>query len=67
MTPEHSSPSQPDLTDLLLELVPHDGSAIGNTALRRALQQRLQAQGAELEEDAYWSAHAALVQQNLRA
>jgi adenine-specific DNA-methyltransferase len=53
------------VTDLLLSLVPADGSPIGNTALRREIESRLAAENLTLSEDEYWQAHSALVAQGL--
>jgi len=53
--------TQDHIRDALLALVPEDGSTIGNTALRRYLGERLQAEGINLSDDDYWAAHAALI------
>jgi adenine-specific DNA-methyltransferase len=45
----------------LLSLVPSDGSPIGNTALRREAEARLQADGLAVGEADYWQAHADLI------
>lgn len=61
MTQEQSSMSDQLLTEMLLALVPQDGATIGNTALKRALDEQLQAQGLRLNEDDYWRVQANLV------
>ena len=45
----------------MLSSVPADGAAIGNTALRRAIEGLLQAEGLAFGDDDYWQAHAALI------
>jgi len=56
----------PPLTEVLLALVPPDGTPIGNTALKRALETKLTSvEGQAFSEDAYWQAHTALVTQGL--
>lgn len=55
----------PDLGELLLSLIPADGSAIGNAALRRAMEARVAEAGSALAEEDYWKVHAALVAQGL--
>lgn len=45
----------------MLTLVPCDGSPIGNTALRREAEARLQAEGLSVSEADYWLAHADLI------
>ena len=59
--------SQQDLHPLiaatLLSLVPEDGSTLGNTALRRAIESRLKAEGLSCTEDDYWQVHADLIAQ----
>ena len=45
----------------LLALVPGDCSPIGNTALRREAEARLQAEGLSVSEADYWQAHADLI------
>lgn len=45
----------------LLELVPAGGASIGNTALRRRLEEVMTAQGITITEDDYWAAQEALV------
>jgi len=59
-----SSLDQDQLRDLMLSLVPSDGTTIGNTALRRAIEAKLQ-DGTTLSDDAYWQAHAALIANGL--
>ncbi|GAA0218717.1 site-specific DNA-methyltransferase [Castellaniella daejeonensis] len=59
-----SSLDQDQLRDLMLSLVPNDGTTIGNTALRRAIEAKLQ-DGTTLSDDAYWQAHAALIANGL--
>lgn len=49
------------LKAVLLSLVPSDGTTIGNAALRREAEARLQAEGLVVTEDDYWQAHADLV------
>lgn len=49
------------LKTALLSLVPSDGSPIGNTALRREAEARLQADGRAVGEADYWQAHADLI------
>lgn len=53
------------IRELMLALVPADGSPIGNTTLRRELEARLAADGMSLSEEDYWQAHSALVAQGL--
>ena len=56
----------PPLTQTLLAMVPLDGTTIGNTALKRALETKLTGvEGPAFSEDAYWQAHTALVTQGL--
>ena len=56
----------PPLTEVLLAMVPLDGTTIGNTALKRALETKLTSvEGQAFSEDAYWHAHTALVTQGL--
>lgn len=45
----------------MLSIVPPDGSTIGNTALRREIDKRLQAEGLTIGDDDYWQVHGALV------
>lgn len=45
----------------LLSLAPSDGSPVGNTALRREAEARLQAEGLSVSEADYWLAHADLI------
>lgn len=53
------------LMKLMLSLVPQEGS-IGNTALQRAMQERLQSKhGGTLREEDYWQAHGQLVERGL--
>ena len=49
------------LKAVMLSLVPSDGSPIGNTALRREAESRLQADGLTVSEADYWLAHADLI------
>lgn len=51
------------LEELMLSLVPTDGTTVGNTALRRQMEARLDEQGESFSEDDYWRTHAALVEQ----
>ncbi len=53
------------LKETLLDLVPADGSPIGNTALRREAEQQLGKQGLMMSEDDYWRAHADLISDGL--
>ena len=56
----------PTFTEVLLAMVPLDGTTIGNTALKRALETKLTGvEGPAFSEDAYWQAHTALVTQGL--
>jgi len=43
------------------DLVPSDGSPIGNTALRREAEVRLQVEGLSVSEADYWLVHADLI------
>ena len=45
----------------MLSIVPADGSSIGNTALRRAIESRLTRDGLTVDDEVYWQAHASLV------
>ncbi|WP_322994359.1 site-specific DNA-methyltransferase [Castellaniella sp.] len=54
-------PTEAHLGDLMLTLVPGDGSTIGNTALRRAMETTLRADGLTLTEEQYWQAHTVLI------
>ena len=56
-----SDPNEDRVQEALLALVPEDGTPIGNTALRRDLGERLQAEGISLSDEDYWAAHAALI------
>jgi len=49
------------LAELLLSLVPKDGTFLSNTALRQDLEARVKAEGFTLTEADYWSVHAALI------
>jgi len=49
------------LTEYLLALVPRDGTAIGNAALRRQLRERLEREGESVTDEEYWAAHALLI------
>ncbi|WP_334134324.1 DNA methyltransferase, partial [Tepidimonas sp.] len=60
-TRSHANDIQTIIEHWLLSLVPTDGTAVGNTALRRQIEQRLSAQGLTLSEPDYWQAHAALI------
>lgn len=51
------------IRELMLALVPADGSPIGNTALRREIETQLAKEGVWISEDDYWQAHGALVAQ----
>ncbi len=56
----------PPLTEVLLAMVPLDGTTMGNTTLKRALEAKLTGvEGQAFSEDAYWQAHTALVTQGL--
>jgi adenine-specific DNA-methyltransferase len=61
MTQEHPSMPDQQLIEMLLKLVPVDGSTVGNTALKRALDDMLKAEGMRLNEDDYWRVQASLV------
>ena len=61
MTKEQTPTPDQQLTEMLLALVPQDGSTVGNTALKRALDEKLQADGGRLNEDDYWRIQASLV------
>lgn len=61
MSKEQSSMSDQLLTEMLLALVPRDGATVGNTALKRALDEQFQAQGLLLNEDDYWRVQVGLV------
>ncbi|HRO34592.1 site-specific DNA-methyltransferase [Thauera sp.] len=52
---------QDRVTRAMLSIVPSDGSTIGNTALRREIEKRLQSEGLAMGDDDYWQAHSALV------
>ena len=67
MTKDQIQTPDQQLTGMLLELVPQDGSPVGNTALKRGLEEKLQALGSELNEDDYWRAQAHLVSSGLLA
>lgn len=54
-------PTEAHLSKLMLSLVPGDGSTIGNTALRRAMEAALQTDGDTLSENQYWQTHTTLV------
>lgn len=49
------------LKEALLDLVPADGTSVGNAALRRDADARLQSEGLTVSEADYWQAHADLV------
>lgn len=51
------------LKKVFLSLLPTDGSTVGNTSLRRALEEALAAKGQEITEEDYWAAHAALIEE----
>ncbi|MBI5781832.1 MAG: site-specific DNA-methyltransferase [Rhodocyclales bacterium] len=53
------------VADLLLSLVPADGSPIGNTALRREIEARLASDNLTLSEEEYWRAHGTLIAQGV--
>ena len=53
------------IKDLMLSIVPADGSSVGNAALRRQIESRLAVEGLSLSDDEYWHAHGALVDQGL--
>ena len=57
--------ASPNFSELLLSLVPTDGTPIGNVALRRAMEARLAAEARGLPEQDYWEAHARLIAQGL--
>ncbi len=56
-----------ELKKVFLSLLPTDGSTVGNTSLRRALEEALAAKGQEITEEDYWSAHAALMEEGFIA
>lgn len=56
---------QQRLAELLLTLVPTDGSTIGNTALWRAMEARLATTGQPVTQEDYWQVQAALVAQGV--
>jgi adenine-specific DNA-methyltransferase len=56
---------QQRLAELLLTLVPTDGSTIGNTALWRAMKARLATTGQPVPQEDYWQVQAALVAQGV--
>jgi adenine-specific DNA-methyltransferase len=47
----------------LLKLLPTDGSTVGNTSLRRALEAALASEGVKITEEDYWSAQTALIEE----
>lgn len=49
------------MADILLSLLPADGTPVGNTALRRQIEARLATEGLTATEDDYWQAQAALL------
>lgn len=51
------------LKKVFLSLMPTDGSTVGNTSLRRALEAALAAKGQQITEEDYWAAHAALMEE----
>lgn len=53
------------IRELMLALVPADGSPIGNKALRREIETQLAKEGVSISDDDYWQAHSALVAQGL--
>lgn len=55
------------LKKLFLSLLPTDGSTVGNTSLRRALEEALAAKGQQLTDEDYWTAHAALIEEGFIA
>jgi adenine-specific DNA-methyltransferase len=55
------------LKKLILSLLPTDGSTVGNTSLRRALEEALAAKGQQITEEDYWAAHAALMEEGFIA
>lgn len=57
--------AQRRLAKLLLSLVPPDGTAIDNLALRREMETRLATEGIQLSEDDYWQVLTALIAQSL--
>lgn len=63
--PASPEPIQQHIRTVLLSLVPADGGTIGNTALRRELEQRLQQQGWSCTDEDYWQVHAALIAEGL--
>jgi len=67
MTQEHPSLPEQQLIEMLLKQVPLDGSTVGNTALKRALDDILKAEGKQLNEDDYWRVQASLVASGMLA
>lgn len=55
------------LKKVFLSLLPTDGSTVGNTSLRRALEEALAAKGQQLTDEDYWTAHAALIEEGFIA
>ncbi len=51
----------------LLTLLPTDGSAVGNTSLRRALEAALASEGVTITEEDYWSAQTTLIEKGFIA
>ncbi len=47
--------------------MPTDGSTVGNTTLRRALEEALAAKGQQVTEDDYWAAQTALIEEGFIA
>lgn len=53
------------LRKMLLSLVPRDGTSVGNGALRRDIEARLQAEGVEVSEDDYWTVQRDLIDEGV--
>ena len=56
-----------NLKKIFLSLLPTDGSTIGNTSLRRALEDALAVKGKQITEEDYWATHAALIEEGFIA
>lgn len=55
------------LKKVFVSLLPTDGSTVGNTSLRRALEKALAAKGQQFTDEDYWAAHAALIEEGFIA
>ena len=56
-----------NLKKIFLFLLPTDGSTVGNTTLRRALEDALAVKGKQITEEDYWATHAALIEEGFIA